>query len=230
MIISIEELSQKDFENISELNVSDNNKHDDLKNSRISDNNPYNNKSNKQNKSDIVEQKNKMDFQSEGISFHNISLNVKNNQLDEIMTEKKLKPLKSDIDSSNEIKSNNSSSKDSIKFKKLIRNPFTFYNIRKNNSSINNDISENVQNSNEFISCLICSEQLTKEELLNNILECFHFFCDDCYYEYIKEKINNNQIERIRCPSKDCEIMLYNNFIERKLIRDIPLLDKYKKL
>ena len=176
MIISIEELSQKDFENISELNISDNNKPDDLKNSRISDNNPYNNKNNNQNKSDIVEPKNKMDFRSEGISFHNISLNVKNNQLDEIMTEKKLKPLKSDIDSSNEIKSNNSSSKDSIKFKKLIRNPFTFYNIRKNNSSLNNDNSENVQNSNEFISCLICSEQLTKEELLNNILECFHFF------------------------------------------------------
>ena len=230
MIISIEKLSQKDFENISELNVSDNNKHDDLKNSRISDNNPYNNKSNKQNKSDIVEQKNKMDFQSEGISFHNISLNVKNNQIDEIMTEKKLKPLKNDIDSSNEIKSINSSSKDNIKFKKLIRNPFTFYNIRKNNSSLNNNISENVKNSNEFVSCLICSEQLTKGELLNNILECFHFFCDDCYYEYIKEKINNNQIERIRCPSKDCEVMLYNNFIERKLIRDIPLLDKYKKL
>ena len=88
MIISIEELSQKDSENLSDFNESDTNKQDDLKNSRIINNNQLNNIINRRNKSDIIEQKNKMDFQSEGISFHHISLNVKNNKLDEAMTEK----------------------------------------------------------------------------------------------------------------------------------------------
>ena len=224
MIISIEESSQKDSENLSDFNESDTNKQDDLKNSRIIN-------INRHNKSDIIEQKNKMDFQSEGISFHHISLNVKNNQLDEAMTEKKLMPLKSYKESSSEIKSIKSSSSNSIKFKDYIRNPFTVYNIRRNNSSFNKNISESFHNSNKFDeTCMICSEQLTKEELINNYLECFHFFCDDCYYEYIKEKVNNNQIDRIKCPFKDCEIKLFNNFIESKLFRDIPLLDKYKKL
>ena len=231
MIISIEELSQKDSENLSDFNESDTNKQDDLKNSRIINNNQLNNIINRRNKSDIIEQKNKMDFQSEGISFHHISLNVKNNQLDEAMTEKKLMPLKSYKESSSEIKSIKSSSSNSIKFKDYIRNPFTVYNIRRNNSSFNKNISESFHNSNKFDeTCMICSEQLTKEELINNYLECFHFFCDDCYYEYIKEKVNNNQIDRIKCPFKDCEIKLFNNFIESKLFRDIPLLDKYKKL
>ena len=78
--------------------------------------------------------------------------------------------------------------------------------------------------------CLICNEELKDEEIKNNNLECHHLFCDSCYYDYIKLKITRNEIDSIKCPQYNCNIKLYNNFIEKKLINDIPLLDKYKTL
>ena len=96
--------------------------------------------------------------------------------------------------------------------------------------SYNNNFEESEERKEMNKNCLICEEKLTNEELNNNFIECFHIFCDDCYYNYFKEKINNNQIERIKCPQKDCNYILFNNFIERKLINDIPLLEKYSKL
>ena len=36
-------------------------------------------------------------------------------------------------------------------------------------------------------------------------------------------------MENIKCPNKGCNIVLYNNFIEQKLEKDIPLLEKYIK-
>ena len=96
---------------------------------------------------------------------------------------------------------------------------------QKNN--IHNSFEDN-KKLNE--NCLICEEKLTNEELNNNFIECFHGFCDDCYYNYFKEKINNNQIEKIKCPQINCNNIIYDNFIESKLINDLTLLNKYKKL
>ena len=84
------------------------------------------------------------------------------------------------------------------------------------------------QNINKI--CLICEEHLTNEELNNNILECNDIFCDYCYFNYFKEKINNNQVEKIKCPNEDCDYIIFNNFIENKIYNDISLLEKYKKL
>ena len=56
-------------------------------------------------------------------------------------------------------------------------------------------------------------KNLTNEELNDNFVWCFHIFCNDCYYYYIKEKINNNIVEKIKCPYFDCNHFLYNNFI-----------------
>jgi len=44
--------------------------------------------------------------------------------------------------------------------------------------------------------CLICEEKLTEEELNNNFIECFHSFCDDCLFNYLKEKIDRNDVEK----------------------------------
>ena len=77
--------------------------------------------------------------------------------------------------------------------------------------------------------CLICEEKLTEEELNNNFIECFHSFCDDCLFNYLKEKIDRNDVEKIKCPEKNCNHYLYTEFIENKLINDISLLEKYKK-
>ena len=108
-------------------------------------------------------------------------------------------------------------------------------NSRKSRNSRNNNINildeseeETIKKINE--NCLICNEKLTVGELNNNFVECLHGFCDQCYYAYFKEKINNNEIEKIKCPQKDCYLIIFNNFIEQKIINDIPLLEKYHKL
>jgi hypothetical protein len=41
---------------------------------------------------------------------------------------------------------------------------------------------------------------------------------------------DNNDVEKIKCPEKSCDYYIYNEFIENKLIKDINLLEKYKKL
>ena len=101
-------------------------------------------------------------------------------------------------------------------------------NYLKNSFNNSKEIPEEKIQMNE--NCLICEEKLTKEELNNNFIECFHGFCDDCLFNYFKEKINNNDVEKIKCPEKKCDHFLKNEFIENKLIEDITLLEKYQKL
>jgi len=123
----------------------------------------------------------------------------------------------------NGIKSSFSSISSNMKStKKRIRLPFFDADKYSENSS-------DIMNSNDNL-CQICGEKLTNEELDNNFVGCFHLFCNDCYYNYLKEKINNYNVEKIKCPYNNCCFFLYNNFIESKLINDIPLLKKYKKL
>ena len=78
--------------------------------------------------------------------------------------------------------------------------------------------------------CLICGDNLIKNDYKINELKCSHYFCADCYYNYIKEKINNNQFLQINCPQKDCEEIIGNNMIVKIIMNDKPLLDKYNKL
>ena len=121
------------------------------------------------------------------------------------------------------IKSSFSSKSSNMKSsKKRIRLPFFDADKYSENSS-------DIMNSNDNY-CQICEEKLTNEELNNNFVGCFHIFCNECYYNYLKEKINKNNVEKIKCPYYNCSFFLYNNFIESKLIKDIPLLKKYKKL
>ena len=127
----------------------------------------------------------------------------------------------------------NSSFKTTPNEKNPIRN---FTNLFSSNI-IKRFLSEGNENNNEDHSiivinenCLICDEKLTQQESIDNFIECFHIFCNGCYYEFIKEKVNNNFIEGIKCPHHDCQTKLFDDFIEQKLLRDIPTLDKYKKL
>ena len=124
-----------------------------------------------------------------------------------------------------------SSSREDVTKKKKINNnrKFNFYNgklfrVNKNTFKNNNlevkktdmtDLNQNHQNQNDvniYVDkafsgkiCSICGENIPKDDLKKFKLRCKHFFCADCYYEYIKEKINNNQFLQINCPQKDCE-------------------------
>jgi hypothetical protein len=124
----------------------------------------------------------------------------------------------------------NSSIKDKFRFIRFVSNQSIsrFINRRYKDSESDSKSIESSYRSD--IVCLVCDEKLKEKEKRNNYLECYHYFCDDCYYEYFKEKISNNQIGRIKCLQKDCDTILSSNFIEKILCRDIPLLEQYKNL
>ncbi len=111
----------------------------------------------------------------------------------------------------------------------------------KTSSKRNTFILPNFNNDNEIIhvrkdekkemnkKCLLCDNELTQKELTNNFLECFHGFCDSCYYDYLKEKISNNDIYKLKCLEYGCDIVLFDDFIQNHIVNDIPLLEKYLK-
>ena len=145
--------------------------------------------------------------------------------------------IQKDFDENFSNKSSEFSYKDKITEKKMSKSvsPISpkiiysdFINYLKNSFNNSKEISEEKAQMNE--NCLICEEKLTEEELNNNFIECFHGFCDDCLFNYFKEKINNNNVKKIKCPEKSCDHFLCTEFIENKLINDIALLEKYKKL
>ena len=175
------------------------------------------------NKSEIIQNKKKMLPLEK--SINHISLYIKNS-VDGNLTEKKSVLSKSDKQS--ESKSNNSSGSNRIRFFNIDSNNNFFSNIRRSFHSENENYSSYNNSSMEINdNCLICEEKLTEEEKKDNLLKCNHIFCNDCYFEYLKEKVNSNQIDIIKCPQKDCQIILKNNFIQKKLFNDTNFLEKY---
>ena len=124
------------------------------------------------------------------------------------------------------------SSKSSKKTSKLL---LSFLNNKKSDENFiinklfqyNKNEEEESKEMNKI--CLVCENELTNQEMNNNFLECFHGFCDSCYYDYLKEKINTNNIEKIKCLKDDCNVILYDDLIQYHLSNDIPLLEKYLK-
>jgi len=97
------------------------------------------------------------------------------------------------------------------------------FNLNKNDNEDSNKVKINKY-------CLICSDILSNEEILNNFFGCTDLFCNNCLIGYFKEKINTNKIEKIYCPNKDCKNIIDDYLIENFLIKfDISLLEKYKK-
>ena len=174
---------------------------------------------NKINKSVIISHKTEECFSNINNIPPHIILNV--NNINEIISEKNSFPIE---ENTKNVKHDLSSKNNNIPdFKTLCKNFSSYlYNEDNDNKSTTRKIEEE--------KCLICNEELNEEEKKDNILECKHLFCDDCYYEFLKENINTNFIEKIKCPQKDCTTKLFDDFIEKKLLKDIPLLDKYKKL
>ena len=213
------DIISENSDRISDYNKSRNKQNDNLNINKIKETSGK--ESN--NKSEIIQNKKKMLPLEK--SINHISLYIKNS-VDGNLTEKKSVLSKSDKQS--ESKSNNSSGSNRIRFFNIDSNNNFFSNIRRsfhseneNHSSYNNSSMEINDN------CLICEEKLTEEEKKDNLLKCNHIFCNDCYFEYLKEKVNSNQIDIIKCPQKDCQIILKNNFIQQKLFNDTNLLEKY---
>ena len=100
--------------------------------------------------------------------------------------------------------------------------------IELNNSNENNE--ENEENNEEPIYCDLCTDEIKlKKEVKNNTLPCGHLFCDDCYLNYLQDKIKNNKVGKITCMQHKCPHEFDDNFIISHLANDEVLINKYKK-
>jgi uncharacterized membrane protein len=88
---------------------------------------------------------------------------------------------------------------------------------------IDDEELKNIQN------CNVCAGDLTNKDKKNNYLPCKHFFCSDCYLNYLKNEIEKNAVDSIKCMEKDCPQELDEKFISSHLNGDKSLLDKYHK-
>ena len=111
-----------------------------------------------------------------------------------------------------------------------------YENIEQNRINIGIDLSEEMKEkfkkenieSNGNI-CLICSE---KKNPNNNFcsLNCGHQFCEDCWIEYLKEKIKFplNALS-VKCPQNNCTCIIYEEFYY-KFLHDQYSLEKLNKI
>ena len=81
----------------------------------------------------------------------------------------------------------------------------------------------------EKITCGVCDEEISRKEKQENYLPCKHFFCSDCYFQQLEEKINKNDIAKLTCMKKDCPTELDDNFIKKHLKGEKELFEKYLK-
>ena len=78
------------------------------------------------------------------------------------------------------------------------------------------------------VTCRICECDLSPEEQKNNTLSCQHFFCDDCWFEQLKQKITDNQVMEMTCANFKCQVKLTDQFIYSHLKGDKKLEQKYE--
>ena len=110
-----------------------------------------------------------------------------------------------------------------------------------NKSNIDNNIKENEEDikksiKNEDIKldvepqniCEVCNENFIPNEH-NKIEKCGHSFCNDCWFQYLSIKIEENKIFSIKCLEDKCEEKLTDDFIFQLLNNDENLIKKYKR-
>ena len=117
------------------------------------------------------------------------------------------------------------------------------YSNHKNNNLIDNQINDDIkfnnnneniinnkENNNEIeITCILCDEVLNVKDLRENKLLCNHYFCSECYQQYLYEKINSNNILQIPCMQNKCPTILTDDFIKLKINSDENLSKKYER-
>ena len=81
--------------------------------------------------------------------------------------------------------------------------------------------------SNYDIECGICSEMILSPNKV--YLKCEHYFCIECWIDYLKEKITNANVSKILCMQHGCGTVLEGNFIKKILEGHNDLIEKYDK-
>lgn len=79
----------------------------------------------------------------------------------------------------------------------------------------------------EDVECSICMVDIRRKELTS--ISCGHAFCNDCWFEYVKEKIEQGQ-STIPCPALDCEILVDELTVTTLLDSHDDLMKRYNFL
>ena len=77
--------------------------------------------------------------------------------------------------------------------------------------------------------CGVCMETIESKDIPKIKLPCKHYFCIDCWKEYLKEKINNANVYKLTCMQSKCNFILEEKFIKTILDQDVDLQQKYDK-
>ncbi len=77
--------------------------------------------------------------------------------------------------------------------------------------------------------CGVCMETIESKDIPKIKLPCKHYFCVDCWKEYLKEKINNANVYKLTCMQSKCNFILEEKFIKAILDQDVDLQQKYDK-
>ena len=77
--------------------------------------------------------------------------------------------------------------------------------------------------------CGICGDKIEYPDTNKIYQKCGHYFCIDCWENYLKEKINNANVGKISCMQHGCSAFLTENFIKSILENDDAIIKKYEK-
>ena len=102
---------------------------------------------------------------------------------------------------------------------------------RLRNSTTNNKYTFNKSNKFDYgkKECGVCSDEITAADKAKVKLPCNHYFCFDCWSEYLKEKINNANVYKISCMEHKCGYILEEKFVKSIIGSDNTLVEKYDK-
>jgi len=73
------------------------------------------------------------------------------------------------------------------------------------------------------VNCTICFLEYPLSEMSS--LYCEHWFCIDCWRQFLNVKINDGNIKVITCPARDCSLQL-----DEEMVEDILSDNKYSNL
>ena len=106
-----------------------------------------------------------------------------------------------------------------------LRNMFNKYKNKFTNNSYE-DYNYKYESAKE---CGVCAETIESKDIPKIRLSCKHYFCIDCWKEYLKEKINNANVYKLTCMQSKCNHILEEKFIKAILDKDEALQEKYDK-
>jgi len=107
-----------------------------------------------------------------------------------------------------------------------IKNMFEKYKNKFNNNYYG---GFNFKNSNTKKECGVCMDTIESNDIFKVTISCKHYFCVDCWKEYLKEKINNANVYKLSCMDHECNFILEPKFIKKILDNDNDLLEKYDR-